>query len=475
MGRQPRLLNFEQKVHLAILAKDLLAVGDRILVAVSGGPDSVALVACLVALGPEWNWQVILGHVNHGLRGAECEADVAFVETLGVQLGVPITIRKLCLNKYDAKVNNQSIQEYARGGRYRALEEMLRETGATKIALGHTEDDQAETVLMWMLRGSGTGGLGGMPPKRGEQVVRPLLNISRSEIMAYLRDRHLEFRVDSSNHQPIYLRNRLRQELIPQLKGYSPGVVKVLSRQAEMLRDDHRYLECVAAEAFRRICVSQSEHEIQLERGAFLSLPVTIRRRVLRSSLQQMMGKAQGPRFDEVQCLLNRVERGQSGWAMECHGVKINQEYDQLIIRREGSAKPHFSDLSQPGCVSLPIPGEVVWLPTGQRIVVSMKNSTRVEAEVPSSEMHADAETFTPPLTLRSWMPGDVFCPKGLGGRKKKLQDFFSDIKLPRSQRHKVPLLVAPEGILWVGGLREDERFQVSPSTTSIVIATMTV
>ena len=187
------------------------------------------------------------------------------------------------------------------------------------------------------------------------------------------------------------------------------------------------------------------------------------------------MGKAQGPRFDEVQCLLKRVERGQSGWAMECHGVRIYQEYDQLIIRREESPNSNFSDFSPLGTMCLPIPGEVVWPPTGQWIKVALKDVTRVGAYVPSSELHVDPETFSSPLTLRSWMPGDVFCPKGLGGKEKKLQDFFSDIKMPRSQRHKVPLLVAPEGILWVGGLREDERFQVSSSTTSVVIASMTV
>lgn len=474
MKHRAHLLKMEEVVHHAIRTRDLLSPGDRIVVAVSGGPDSVALLSCLVALSSRWNWGLSIGHVNHGLREVESEEDAVFVKRLGERFGVPVSFRAVRLKKQDAKSTKQSFQAYAREARYHALESILQERGATKISTGHTADDQAETVLMWMLRGSGTGGLSGIPPKRGSRIVRPILGISRRQVVAYLEERQLEWRMDSSNSQPVYMRNRLRQDLMPHLKEYSPAIVTVLSRQAEVIRDDHTYLEDMAAEAFQQICVTKNEREIQLGRTALLGLPMTIRRRVVRQSLQQMMGKGQGPRFDIVQRLLDRLEYGQSGWTMHINTVNVGREYDRLVFsqRREEAPIPGLSH-SPFGDVEVPIPGEVIWPLTGQHMVVSRKQSEENNSPSHKLEMHFDAATFTPALKLRSWVPGDVFFPKGLGGRKKKLQDFFSDIKLPRSRRASVPLLVAPEGILWVGGLREDERFQVSSSTTSVIIAKM--
>lgn len=196
MGKQPSMLKMEEKVHRRILDRALLSSGDHIVVAVSGGPDSVALLACLVALSARWDWEISIGHVNHGLRGRESDEDAACVKQLGDHFGVPVSIRKVSLKKEDAKRTKQSLQAYAREVRYQALEDILRDRGATKIATGHTADDQAETVVMWMLRGSGTGGLSGIPPKRGARIVRPILDVPRSEVVAYLDERQLTYRMD---------------------------------------------------------------------------------------------------------------------------------------------------------------------------------------------------------------------------------------------------------------------------------------
>jgi tRNA(Ile)-lysidine synthase len=251
----------------------------------------------------------------------------------------------------------------------------------------------------------------------------------------------------------------------------------VLTRQAHILRDDHVFLEELADEAFQRTCVSDSTEERQFDRLALLSVPLPIRRRVVRQSLQQVAvaGKAQSPRFDIVERVLDRLEHGQSGWTIECNGLLVGREYDRLVFRHSEKRNPPTSDLSSMRVMPFSIPGEVVWFPTGQRMTVSMKSGPVIHGHVHPSEIYLDPATFTPELAVRSWKPGDIFCPKGFGGRQKKLQDFFSDMKLPRSQRARVPLLVAPEGILWVGGLRADERFQVSPATTSVVVAKMIV
>lgn len=468
------LVRLEQKADKAIRATGLLRPGDRIVVAVSGGPDSVALLRCLVALREQWNWDICLGHVNHGLRGAESEEDVDFVKALAEKFHVPALICRLYLNKQVAGLHKQSLQEYARTARYQALEEMIQNRKANKLALGHTADDQAETVLMWMLRGCGTGGLGGMPPKRGASVVRPLLDIHRSEILDYLKEREEDFRVDSTNVQPVYLRNRIRQDLIPHLKSYSRGIVHVLTRQAHILRDEHRYLEEIACEALLRICVLDRTGERHFDRLALLAVPLPIRRRVVRQSLRHVMGNTKYPRFEIVDRVLDRLQHGQSGWMIETHGVRIGQEYDRLVIRRHTDWNLSAADVAGPINLPLPIPGEVLWFPTGQHMKIAKPPYSGISKKASSGEIHLDPGTFTPELRVRSWVPGDVFCPKGLGGRQKKLQDLFSDMKLPRGLRTKVPLLTAPEGILWVGGLRADERFQVSSSTTSVMVATLT-
>ena len=474
MTYSSKLLKFEEQVHRYIKTRKLLSTGDRIVVAVSGGPDSVALLSCLVALSSRWNWDLSIGHVNHGLRGAESDGDADFVQQLGSHFGVPVNVREIPLKRQDAKVAQQSFQAYARTARYQALEHIARECGATKMVTGHTADDQAETVLMWMLRGSGTGGLGGIPPKRGDRIVRPLLDIPRSDILAYLAERQLTYRMDSSNNQPMYLRNRLRQDLMPHLKVYSPALVHVLSRQAEIIRDDHAYLEHEATKAFHQACVFEDERCIHLDRTILRTWPISIRRRVVRHGLQKMDGNTQRPRFDLIQRVLDCLEQGQSGWTMLIGPVEVGQEYDRLVFSKKETEPFTCMSVSPSKGIEVEIPSEVVWPLTGQRLTVSVAYAHSIGSPPHSLTMNIDADLFTPELRIRSWMPGDVFCPKGLGGRRKKLQDFFSDIKLPRSQRDKVPLLVAPEGILWVGGLREDERFQPSSSTRSVVIATMT-
>ncbi len=474
MARQKPLLKMEEAVHQSIKTRDLLRPGDRLVVAVSGGPDSVALLACLVALSTRWNWVLNIGHVNHGLRGVESDGDAAFVEQLGKRFDVPVSIKKVSVKKEDAKRTRQSFQAYAHTMRYHALEWMLRECHGTKIATGHTVDDQAETVLMWMLRGSGTGGMSGIPPKRGAEIVRPFLDIPRSDILAYLKERQLSYRIDSSNGQQVYMRNRVRNDLMPQLKGYAPGLANVLSRQADIIREDHMYLERVATEAFQHVCVAMDEREIQLNRTTLLALPVAIQRRIVRHALQRMTGNTQNPRFDRIQQILNCLSRGQSGWTIAINLVQIGQEYHRLVFSKQESSEAQAVGQYSLKEFEVGIPGDVVWPLTGQRLAVVVKSSLDMVRNPSTLEMLLDADTFTHDLRIRSWRPGDVFCPKGMGGRKKKLQDFFSDMKLPRSQRKNIPLLVAPEGILWIGGLREDERFQISPSTTSFVIATMT-
>ncbi|MGD9851250.1 MAG: tRNA lysidine(34) synthetase TilS [Nitrospirales bacterium] len=461
---------FEQKVECFIRERELLRPGDHILVGVSGGPDSVALLACLIGLRSKWKWGVSIAHVDHGLRGEESRADREFVRDLGHAWRVPTVIRCGKIQKNDVHMVKQSLQEYARNIRYQILHEMASDLGSNKIALGHQANDQAETVLMWMMRGAGTGGLGGMPPQRGGIIVRPILDRTKAEVLEYLQFKQIPYRTDSTNGQPLYLRNRIRQEFIPRLQEYSPGIIKVMTRQAHVLRDDHVYLEDLARQAFDRCCFVEKGN-VQVSREILLALALPIQRRVVRLCVQRVMGSAYWPRFDMVQRILTQVVAGQSGWTIECHGVHVGQKKNVIILQPGGPGMALSFAGSACQDVTLPIPGEMVWPSTGQKIRLSESPSSGNCCPSDFFETQLDRETFSPPLTIRSWRKGDVFYPKGLGGKRKKLQDFFTDMKLPRSERSTVPLLVAPEGIMCVGALRADERFQATATTKAFVIA----
>lgn len=461
---------FERQVDRAIRHQRLFAPKEKIVVAVSGGPDSVALLSCLVTLQPRWDWELTIAHINHGLRGGESEGDMAYVEHLARSLGIPFKGVRLPHENLDRDFPKQSLQEVARTLRYQALHHIVHETNSTKLALGHTQDDQAETVLMWMLRGSGTGGMSGIPPRRGGIVVRPLLDFPRTEIHAYLAERHIEFRMDSSNVKPIYLRNRVRQELIPQLQSFSPGIVKVLSRQARMLREDHAYLDSMARENFAGMSQFPEPGVLELNKDSLKGLPISLARRVIRMAIQHLSGNVRGPRFDFVQRVLDRVTHGQSGWSLSFQDIHVTQEYERVVFRRDHSTPFEGEDSPSFQILPSPVAKEVVWPLTRERLRVWWEAEPMNRSGIPSrTQIYCDAKTFSPELCWRTWRAGDVFFPKGMGGRKKKLQDFFSDMKLPRSLRGTVPLLVAPEGILWVAGLRADERFQVSSETTSVM------
>lgn len=460
----------ERRVEAWVRAKHMVAVGDRIIIAVSGGPDSVALLSVLNSWKTIWKFELWVAHFNHGLRGGESEEDARFVRRLCGRLGVEFVCQQLDLDERVRRRKRLSLQEYAREVRYQALSEMAEQLSATKIALGHTADDQAETVLMWMIRGSGATGLSGIQPIRRPRCIRPLLQVSRDEIVAYLQAQGLDYRVDSSNLKPVYLRNRIRQDLMPVLKRFNPSMVRVLSRQADILGEENRYLDHLASQALDHVKCAGTERELTLSRTRLLALPLALQRRVVRLVFQQGGQTMMNPRFDAIAAVLDRVVGGRSSSSVTVCGVFVTREYEDIRFQFQHA----FADPQQEGRtgqLNCSIPSQLVWPMTGQTIEVGM-DTYRGNA-LRTDRYHAlfDASSFTKDLLVRSWRPGDHFCPLGLDGKRKKLQDFFSDMKVTRSKRKVIPLLVAPEGILWVVGYRTDHRFRVTDTTCETLTA----
>lgn len=462
----PALSAFEHKLLKHAKQLGLLSSGDRVLVAVSGGPDSVALLQVLCSWRNRLELELAVVHVEHGLRGEESLEDATFVEQLARQLGLPFYLKRINLQSLLRKRKGESVQAVARERRYAQLQAVAREWGGTKIAVGHTQDDQAETVLLSMLRGAGLAGLSGMPAQREPYVIRPFLQVSRSEILQYLDEERREFRVDSSNENPKYARNRLRRELIPLLKTFNPNVVSVLSRQAAILREEHQYLDEVAKASLESVEVGRTKDRFIWSRSRLVAFPVPIQRRMILLTVEALWQKSNPLGFETVETLLQHVVHGTSGSSGCFAGLEVVREYDRVTFVKAG----RNSRLQREWSCVWPFPGSIHWPVTGQTIDGKIKVAKTIPSRRNDSVAYLDADRFSHELVVRSWKPGDYFFPYGMGGRRKKLQDFFSDAKVHQAERNTVPLVVAPEGILWVGGYRSDHRFRVTEETRHVAV-----
>jgi tRNA(Ile)-lysidine synthase len=463
-----------RRVVEAIKRQRLIERGDRIVVAVSGGPDSVALLSVLHGLIPSWNLSLSVAHFNYGLRGSESDDDAAFVMRLCAHFNIPYRCERLTLTDNLGKLSKgRSLQEAAREARYAALLRLCESLGANKVAVGHTRDDQAETVIMWLLRGAGTTGLSGMPSLR-LPFIRPLLAVGRTDVLAYLVEQRLEFREDSSNATSMYLRNRVRHHLLPVLTRFNPAILEGLARQADILREDDACLDSMAAEQFARVARALGNNEWGLDRTGLLALPLALQRRVLRKAVQHATGVNRGPSFGVVSLMLERVVHGCSGSCVTVRHAKVSRAYEKILfqpcaaVTGATARSAVASDMS----IALPVPSTISWPPTGQQLQADLVHGPQSEnacSILPPMQAILDADRMTLDLCVRTWRPGDRFHPFGFGGHQKKLQDLFADLKVPRLSRERIPLIVAPEGIVWVAGYRTDHQFRVTASTRRLL------
>ena len=455
--------------------QQLFVPGQHLLVAVSGGPDSITLLSLLHRLARSWRLTLTVVHCNYGLRGTESDGDESFVKTFCQERHLPLVIHRPKLVKWRQR---SSLQAAARDARYDFMKQLAHEAGADCIAVGHTANDQAETVLMWMLRGAGMAGLAGMPYAREDRVIRPLLASTREEVLAYLDHEGLPYRRDSSNEKPLYHRNRIRKELFPVITQLVPAAVRVLQRQANILREDEAYLEQVTGDLVRGLVSHDSGDVQRLSRQAFIQLPVALQRRLIRAVLRTYDEDGRASSVCVVESVRRLLLKGRSRTRLSLKQAMVS--LDQGSVRfspvRENHKDETGSGHRKSECLLLSVPSTVYWARTNQQIHV--QHMTRHDAEQGGVALSAqrvvfDADRYSEPLVVRPWRAGDRFSPQGMKGRSKKLQDFFTDRKLARHQRETIPLLVAPEGILWVVGMRQDERFAVSRGTTSCLVVSV--
>jgi tRNA(Ile)-lysidine synthase len=467
MGHDMKSVNKTiKKVRDMISRYDMITPGDRVVVAVSGGPDSICLLSILHELKDDLRLALVVAHFDHGLRPAEDEHETGFVESMAVSLELPFETKRAdqCLRQGSA-----SFEEMARQARYQYLEGVKEKFFAQKIAVGHNLNDQAETVLMRLLRGSGPTGLAGIPPYREEKIIRPLIEISRKEIESYLDEKGLKYVTDSSNFEPRYLRNRIRMELIPLLKRYQPNIVELLGKTAEIMRSDEAWLEAEARQWVKKKSETGERGEIQIPLIVFLKLPSALRSRVIRHLLRIGGGSLHRVSSRHIQAINNLAEGEKSQARVVLpNRLIVKKTYDRLIfsVANERKSEGYCYVLNGPGTFHLEVLGSTISLQEMKKRSVSSK-------EISPKTALLNADNLTYPLRIRNSRPGDKFVPLGMKGHKK-LKDFFIDLKISSEDRQKIPILTCQDMPIWVCGLRIDDRFKVTPDTLNILKVTLT-
>jgi tRNA(Ile)-lysidine synthase len=477
-ARSAARLGLLNQMVRTVKQRALFVPGQHLLVAVSGGADSMALLSVLHRLAPSWHLSLTAIHFNYGLRGGESDADESFVRAWCDERDVPLIVQQPVLPK---KQRASSLQAAAREARYAAMKQIARDVGADRIVVGHTANDQAETIVMWMLRGAGLRGLAGMPYVREGIIVRPLLASTRKDVLAYLESEGLSYRSDSSNEKPLYYRNRIRKELMPVLIRLRPAAVRVLQRHADVLREDEVYLEQIIGGLISSLVSGDEAGHQRLNRHGIAALPVALQRRLIRRVLRSSDGQGRAPSLRVVESVRYFLLKGRPGdrLTMRSGLLILKPGYAEFTRSQNGrlTGSPD-ADRALSAELPVPVPAVVYWGRRNYRFEVQLMTrdeATQLPPARSASRALFDAHRFSEPLVIRGWQAGDRFSPKGMRGRTKKLQDLFTDLKLQRDERREVPLLVAPEGILWVVGKRLDDRFVVRDSTTSCLVVTVTM
>lgn len=463
------------KIKKTLIDHKMVEPGETVLLGVSGGPDSVALLHGLFELKQELNVDLVVAHLNHGARGKESDRDARFVKDLCETLQIKVLIEKTDVAKQQA-ISKSSFQETARNLRLEFFERAMNQIGASRIALGHTLDDQAETVLINLLRGSGLKGAGGMNPVR-KPYIRPLFYCSRSEIVDFLKNREISYCNDSSNEKTDYLRNSIRLELIPLLQDkYNPKITETLFETSAIFRADNDYLNDLEDQEFDRVALeSVTSETLSMDIGNFTALPLALKRRLVRKGIQSIMGDLRRISFFHIQEVLHLFEKSQKGKRIDLPGnLEVLCLGDRVVFKRIPESDPSIlsndegmeSDWTRP----LSIPGETRIEKAG--VILETKIIDPVDTGFTAEQTNQaflDFDKTGRNIMVRFFQAGDRLKPLGMKGTKK-LKSLFIDEKVPQEIRSIVPILTTEDNdIIWVYGTRIADAYRVTADTSKVL------
>lgn len=441
------------KVAGTIRKYSMLNGGETVLVGLSGGHDSVCLLYALNQLINKLDLKLHAVYVNHNLRPDETPYEIEFCIKLCSDFNVNFLLKSIDVKSYTAG-HAFNKQEAARELRYTAFDETAFDVKADRIALAHNADDQIETLFMRLIRGTGTKGLSCIPPKR-RNIIRPLIETDRREIEDYIEKEKLGFVVDSSNLKTDYLRNRIRLSIIPELKKLNPNLINTILNTISIIQDEEDYFEIIVTKTLMKLISRKNEKRIELFLAPLEVMDTVLLRRVLRRVIDEMKS-LRGIGFTHIEDIIRLIKQGKSGDRLYLpKGIRIIKEYAVVAMTCEAPLKISEYELQSPGEAVVKDAGLVIRASSAEDKMdfVNGKNSVLL-----------DADKINFPLKIRPRKKGDFFYPLGFG-KRKKLQDFFVDEKVPRDERDSIPIVVSGNDVVWIAGYRGDERFKPSGET----------
>lgn len=449
------------KVFQYIREQNLIAVGDLVITGISGGPDSMALLDILIQLRPRLNFQLVVAHLNHGLR-PEAAAEEKFVSDYCRIVQIPFYSRQVDVQEIATR-EKKSLEEAGRECRYQYFAELAAKLGANRIATAHHRNDNAETVLLNIIRGSGIKGLRGIRPINGK-IIRPLLCVTKNEIESYLGENCIEYCIDLSNYSTDYLRNRIRHNLLPLLEqNYNPRIVEGLNQLADIAAAENNAMETETARFWEQLVIKQETDEIILDAHRILQLHPAFQRRVIMKTLSIIQGENSWDATD-IKVVINLLSKSGSSRRLQLkQGLYVKKVYEHIAFTRKLPGKISFS-------YKVTVPGQVYIKETGKSY--SFQLLERKDFKPQAGDLYLDYDKIQGELYLRSRQPGDVFCPRGMQGTKK-IKDFFIDLKVPQDKRDQVPLLIAEKKIYAILGFRIAQDAAVDDTTRRILLITI--
>lgn len=454
-----------EKVLKTILEHRLIEEEDNIVVGVSGGPDSMALLYVLLDIKKDIRFNIYIAHVNHGVRGEDALKDEIFVKQISEKLNLPYYSKRVNMNLY-AKEKGISSEEAGRELRYGFFREILLKVGGGKIAVAHNMNDQAETLIMRFLRGTGIDGLKGMEFKN-EDIIRPILGIERVEIEEYIFKNNIETVLDKTNLEPIYSRNKVRLEVIPYIEeNFNPNIIKTLWRTSQVSILDSEFLENYSEKRYNILVKKADKHSIILNGSLFSKEHRSIQQRIIRNCIYKINESLQGITEQHVSSVINLFVEGGTGKEIHLpNDIIAKTSYEDFILEKSSEKKEKIDysykiDLYKPTCLmELGCSFNIKILPI-EKIKIRYKDRFI---------KYLDFDKIKGNLYIRSRQAGDRFVPFGMSGTKK-LKDYFIDEKIPKDLRDKIPLIVDEENILWVVGYRINDLYKITKDTKTVLV-----
>lgn len=453
------------KVRETIKKNNLVNGGDKIILGVSGGPDSICMLHILNYLKDEFNIKIYAAHLNHKIRGIEAQKDAMYVAKICDIMRVPCFIRAIDVPAY-CKEKGVSLEEGARTLRYNMFFEIKDKIGADKIAIAQNINDQAETVIMRMMRGTGLQGLKGIQYKREDGIIRPLLDVDRAYIEEYCEQNNLNPRIDQTNLEEIYTRNKIRLKLIPYMvENFNPNLKESISRMTNLLKDDSDFIIQESNKSFDEICSEMSDNTISVDIDKFINTHKALKNRIIRKCINFVLGNIEGIEQKHIQDVNDLINTDKNN-------IRIDLPKGILVYKKSGNIL--FTDEE---IVEEKISYDYI-IPKSGYIKIKESN-TLVESKILSIEEYKkfssdkyvkffDADKIEGTLHIRNRRNGDKIKLLGLGG-SKKIKDLFIDLKIPKEERDLIPILSDEKGIIWVIGHRMSEDYKIDSNTNNIL------